>query len=197
LSARAVEACADLSVRELLDALEHPSGLPAGGTAAALAAASAASVVAKVARGSPEWADGGGVAAQARRLRARLVPLADTDAEAFAAALGALAGSDEALPERRNMVLARALTDAAEVPLAIAEAAADVAALALLAAEQADPRSRADAVVAAALAEGATAAAAGLVDRNLATRPSDERSHRAAEALRAAVRARALATEIP
>ena len=188
---------ADLRVRELLDALERPREIPAGGTAAALAAASAASVVTMVARTSPEWADSGGVAAQARHLRLRLVPLADADADALEAALDALAGSTEPRQERRDAELGRALAHAADLPLAIAEAAADVAALAALAAQEGDPRSRLDAVVAAILAEGAAAAAAGLVDRNLAIRIDDERSRRAAEALRNAAAARTLAVEAP
>ena len=81
----------ELSLRDLLDGLERPEESSAGGTAAALTAASAASVVTMVARGSPQWDESRGVAAQARRLRSRLVPLARADAEAFGAALAALA----------------------------------------------------------------------------------------------------------
>jgi methenyltetrahydrofolate cyclohydrolase len=195
VSAPAGEAFADRRVRDLLDALEQPQAVPAGGTAAALVAASAASVVTMVARSSTEWADGGGVAAQARHLRSRLVPLAEANADALEGALVALAGSTETQQERRDAELGRALARAAELPLAIAEAAADVAALASLAAERGDPRARLDAVVAAVLAEGATAAAAGLVERNLAIRGDDERSTRAAEAKQAASAARTLALE--
>jgi methenyltetrahydrofolate cyclohydrolase len=189
------EAFADRRVRDLLDALEQPQAVPAGGTAAALVAASAASVVTMVARSSIEWPEGGGIAAQARHLRSRLVPLAEANADALEAALAALAGSTETHQERRDAELGRALARAAELPLEIAEAAADVAGLASLAAERGDPRSRLDAVVAAVLAEGATAAAAGLVERNLAIRGDDERSTRAAEAKQAASAARTLALE--
>jgi len=189
------DALSDRLVRDLLDALEQPQAVPAGGTAAALVAASAASVVTMVARSSTEWADARGVAAQARHLRSRLVPLAEANADALETALAALAGSAEPRQERRDAALGRALSHAADLPLAIAESAADVAGLASLAAERGDPRSRLDAVVAAVLAEGATAAAAGLVERNLAIRGDDERLRRAADARQAAASARALALE--
>jgi methenyltetrahydrofolate cyclohydrolase len=195
VSAPAGEAFADRRVRDLLDALEQPQAVPAGGTAAALVAASAASVVTMVARSSTQWADGRGVAAQARHLRSRLVPLAEANADALEAALAAFAGSAETRQERRDAELGRALAHAAELPLAIAEAAADVAALASLAAERGDPRARLDAVVAAVLAEGATTAAAGLVERNLAIRGDDERSMRAGEAKQVASSARTSALE--
>lgn len=186
----------ELRLRELLDGLERPEEASAGGTAAALAAASAASVVTLVARGSPEWEEAGGVVAQARRLRSRLVPLARADADAFGAALAALAEPEGSSKEQRDAALGRVLDLAAELPLAIAEAAADVAELASLAAAQGEPAARADAVVAAALAEGAVAAAVELVERNLATQAGDERSRRAAGALEAAARARALAANV-
>jgi formiminotetrahydrofolate cyclodeaminase len=128
-------------------------------------------------------------------LRARLVPLATADAEAFAAAVEALDHPGAQRQEQRDWLLGIALDRAAELPLAIAEASADVALLAAFAAAEAEPRCRPDAVVAAALAEGATAAAAGLVDRNLATTPGDARSRRAAAAAHAALEARAAAAE--
>ena len=62
------------------------------------------------------------------------------------------------------------------LPLAIAETAADTAALAAVAADRCVPRHRADAVAGAALAEGATRAAALLVETNLLSVPGDDRS---------------------
>ena len=66
-----------------LDELEAPAPSPCGGTAAAVAAAMAASLVTMVARGSGDWADGAGIASQARALRSRLTALGDEDAAAF------------------------------------------------------------------------------------------------------------------
>ena len=195
MRAAPADALADLPVRELLDTLERPGTATAGGTAAALSAAAAASLVTMVARASPDWVESGGVAAQARRLRARLLTLAHSDAEAFSVALETLSRPDGADQWDRDANLASALDHAAELPLLIAEAAADVAELAALAAPNGEGRTRADAVVAAALAEAATSSAAGLVGTNLATRAGDERSQRAEAAVRAAARARALTAE--
>jgi formiminotetrahydrofolate cyclodeaminase len=195
VSAVATVDLAGLRVGELLDVLEQPQPMPASGAAAALVGAAAASVVVMVARASSEWTDARGVSAQARRLRSRLVPLATADAEAFAAAVEALNDPGADRQEVRDWLLGIALERAAELPLAIAEASADVAVLAALATAEAEPRCRPDAVVAAVLAEGATAAAAGLVDRNLATTRGDARSLRAAAAAQAARAARAAAAE--
>jgi methenyltetrahydrofolate cyclohydrolase len=175
------------------DALEDPGPFPAAGAAAATAAALAASLVAMTARATEGWAESPGIAAQAVKLRRRLTHLALTDAEAFAAALAELDGSSE--DRGRHVRLARALDRAAELPLAIAETAADTAALAALAADRCVPRHRADAVAGAALAEGATRAAALLVETNLLSVPGDDRVARARAAVEEAVTARRLAEE--
>ena len=93
------------------------------------------------------------------------------------------------------MRLARALDRAADCPLAIAETAADTAALAAVAADRCVPRHRADAVAGAALAEGATRAAALLVETNLLSVPGDDRVVRARAAVEEAATARRLAEE--
>ena len=79
----------------------------------------------------------------------------------------------------------------------IAETAADVAALAALAAREGADTVRGDAWAAATLAEAAATAASRLVHVNLATRPDDDMTTRAAQAQRAATAARdvALSTE--
>jgi len=167
------------SVDRFLDELEAPAPSPCGGTAAAMAGAMAASLVTMVARGSGAWAEGPGIASQARSLRARLTALGDEDAAAFADVLATMRdhlGS----PEQRDFALGSALLRAAEVPLRIAEAAADVTELAALAA----------------LAEAATRAATHLVDVNLATVPGDRHSERAASLAAAAATARARALEV-
>lgn len=180
------------SLENLLDELEAPAPSPCGGSAAAAAAAMAASLVTMVARGSKQWPDGPGIAAQARALRARLMTLADADADAFARVLATMR-DDSGTTEQRDFALGDALLEAAEVPLAIAEAAADVADLAALAAGAAAPYLRPDATVAATLAEASVRASAHLVEINLATVRGDRHSTRAAEVAAAAAAARARA----
>ena len=178
-----------------LDELEAPAPSPCGGTAAAAAAAMAASLVVMVARGSAEWADGAGIASQARALRSRLTALGDEDAAAFEHVIATMRkGNDAGTAERRDHALGEALVQAAEVPLRIAEAAADVAELAALAASEGSPHLRPDATAAATLAEAAVRAATHLVEINLATVPGDHHSARAEllAAAAAAARARAL-----
>lgn len=176
-------ALGDLSVSRLLDALAAPAPAPCGGPAAALGAAMAAALVELVARGSPDWPDGPGVAVQAAGLRARLLGLADADAAAFARVLDVLR-EPAGTPERGSR-LGAALGVAADVPLSIADTAADVASLAAQAESHGRPDIRADATVARELAAAATRAAAALVETNLATVPTDDRRRRARDAVAA------------
>lgn len=186
----------DGQVETFLDQLEAPAPAPAGGTAAATVAAMAAALVVMVGRGSPGWAEGAGVAAQARALRLRLTELGAEDARAYAAVLATMRGESGPGSEQRDYALGLALVDAAEVPLRIAAAAADVAELAALAAAEGKHALRPDAAAAVILAEAAVRAATHLVDVNLATVPGDGRSHRAARIAEAAetTRTRALGT---
>ena len=176
-----------------LDELERPAPSACGGTAAAVAAAMAAALVTMVARGSSEWAEGAGIASQARTLRARLTTLGADDAEAFERVLQTMR-ERSGTPEQRDFALGEALVRAAEVPLEIAEVAADVAELAALAAAEGSPRLQPDATAAATLAEAAVRAATHLVEINLATVTGDSPSERAAllSAAASAARARAL-----
>jgi formiminotetrahydrofolate cyclodeaminase len=173
----------ELRFGELLDAVSERGG-PGAGAVAALGAASAAALVELAARatGRDEWEGAPGAAAQAHRLRERLVPLARADAEAYHEALARLdaPGDDYALGE--------ALARAADVPLEIAEHAENVAALAAEAAARATGDLRADAAAAAALALGASWAAAKLVEVNLAMRVEDPRLVRAREIAAGATR---------
>jgi formiminotetrahydrofolate cyclodeaminase len=186
----------DGQVEAFLDLLEAPAPAPAGGTAAATVGAMAAALVVMVGRCSPGWAEGTGVAAQARALRMRLTELGAEDARAYAAVLAAMRGESGPGSEQRDFALGLALTDAAEVPLRIAAAAADVAELAALAAAEGKDALRPDAAAAVILAEAAVRAATHLVDVNLATVPGDGRSDRAARIAEAAetTRTRALGT---
>jgi methenyltetrahydrofolate cyclohydrolase len=175
----------DLPFAELLSSVTERGG-PGAGAIAALTAASAAALVELAARGTDAatWAEAGGAAAQARKLRERLVPLAREDAEAYQGAVAKLAQQEEADElnlARRDFALGSALARAADVPLEIADQAENVAALAAEAAERATPDLRADAAAAAALALGAAWAAAKLVEVNLAMRSDDPRLARARE----------------
>lgn len=165
-------------LERVLDLIEAPPEPVAGGTSAAIGAAFAASLVTMTARASPGWEDAPGIVAQARILRRRLLDLALDDASAFADAKTAL----ELHGGRGRVPLGIVLARAAEVPLAIARTAADVAELAAVAVANVRPEVQPDAAAAAALAESACAAAAHLVDVNLATLEGDDRRLAAAAA---------------
>ena len=179
-----------------LDDLEAPAPSSCGGTAAAISAAMAAALVAMVGRGSSSWADGAGVAAQARALRTRLTTLGADDAVAFEQVLVTMRDRS-GTPEQRDFAIGKALLRAAEVPLQIGEAAADVAEVAALAAREGAPHLRPDAAAAAALAEAAVRAATHLVEINLAIVPGDSHSESASRLAEAAAAARARALEAP
>jgi methenyltetrahydrofolate cyclohydrolase len=175
-------AFSDHSLGELCDTVAAETSAPGGGSVAAIAGALAASLVAMAARFSTdEWQDAAGAVAQAEALRARLLPLADEDANAYENFLLARRMSREVEPELRDAAIGDALSRAADVPLAIAEAAHDVATLAAEAADRGNPNLRGDAATAALLAEAAVRASANLVEINLATREGDERIERARE----------------
>jgi formiminotetrahydrofolate cyclodeaminase len=164
----------DLRLGELLDSVTERGG-PGAGAIAALSAASAAALVELAARATEleHWPEAAGAAAQARRLRERLVPLAREDAEAYQAAVAQLQEHDD------DFALGEALARAADIPLEIADHAENVSALAAEAAAHANPDLRADAAAAAALALGAAWAAAKLVEINLAMHSEDARLARA------------------
>ena len=185
----AAEDLSALSLTGLLDELASDSPAPASGSAAAVAVAMAAALVEMGARRSPGWEDAMGVAAQARSIRQRTVPLVQADADAYAASLAALA-AEETAAEGRDEAIANALAGAADVALDIARAGTDAAYLAELVADRGDPSGRDDAQAAAVLAEAATRVAAALVAANLMTGESDERGSAAASCARSAAMVR-------
>ena len=157
-----MEAARDRTVGEFLDAVAARAPAPAAGACAAITAAAAAALAAKAARFSP--GELGELAADAERLRAEVVPLADTDGEAYGAVLAALRlpPSD---PDRQER-LATAVAAATEIPLRIARIGAEVATLAGRLEREGNPNLRGDAQAAALLADGATQAAVALVQIN-------------------------------
>jgi formiminotetrahydrofolate cyclodeaminase len=189
---------ADRPLAALLDVVASTDPAPGGGSSAAVAAALAAALLEmsaglelareraseEVPKDAPE---------QARRLRERALELADQDLSSYAPVLDALrlpAGN----PDRAERLEA-ALTEASQAPLAIAEAAAETAGLAARVTAASNPALRGDALAGVLIAEAATAAAAALVEINLAGR-DDADLARARDARRRAQEARedALAT---
>jgi methenyltetrahydrofolate cyclohydrolase len=139
---------------------------PGGGAAAAVTAALAAGLVAMVARFSERQVeDAAQMAAQADRLRARAVELADEDAQAYQNVLAAyrLPKDDEQRVDR----IATALQRAAEVPLEIARIGAEGVTMARRLADAGNPNLRGDAVIAAQLAEAAVRGGVELVELNV------------------------------
>jgi methenyltetrahydrofolate cyclohydrolase len=169
----------DGSLRELLDSLSSDEPAPAAGSVAAIAVSMAAGLIAKTARGSPNWLEGASAVAQAEKLRRKTAPLAQSDADAYLEALAALHLPEQLETEVRDMALGQVLARAAEIPLAIAEAGADVACLAAVAADRGEPNRRPEAVAAAMLAAAGARVAAYLVATNLTVKPDDPRVNRA------------------
>ncbi len=135
----------------------------------------AASLVGMTARSSPDWEGAGGVLAQAKVVRTRLMSLALSDSEAYAGVLDALGAEDDLAADERDIRLGFALGRAAALPLAIAEAAADAVELAAHAAEECVAGVRGDVLAAAVLADAAVRVAVHLVEINLATGEDDPR----------------------
>jgi formiminotetrahydrofolate cyclodeaminase len=180
-------ALVDQTFSEVVDLLAAREPAPGGGSAAALTGALAAALAEMAAAFAelPEHRD------RATRLRARMLELAEADTRSYGPVLIALR-LQRSDPEREARLQA-ALAAAAEVPLAIAAAAAEVGELAATVAPG-NPHLLGDATAAAILAEGATHAAARLVQLNLAGSPADPQL-REAEAL--AARASAARATVP
>lgn len=189
---------ADRPLAALLDVVASTDPAPGGGSSSALAAALGASLLEmaaglELARETPDPALSEGLPERARELRAQALALADRDLSSYAPVLDALrlpAGH----PERAQRLEA-ALTEASRAPLAIAETAAEAAELGARVTIASNPAVRGDALAGVLIAEAATAAAASLVEINLAGR-DDADLARARDARRRAQEARedALAT---
>jgi methenyltetrahydrofolate cyclohydrolase len=160
-----------MTLDDALERLASDSPAPGGGAASAWACALAAALVEMVAAVSL-GRDGDPGAdrrrERARELRGTALRLAEEDAAAYRAVLAAA-------PEARRDALAAA----ADPPLAIAEAGAEAGALAREALASATGPIRGEAQAAVALAEGATRAAARLVELDLEHAPGDPRVARA------------------
>ena len=187
-------------MRDFLDQVAARTPTPGGGGAAAVTAALAAGLVAMVARFSAaQLPAADSLAGRADQLRERAAALADQDAAAYRAVLGAYRLPPAGDSSERRERIATALHEATTTPLEIAEIAAHLAGLAADLAAQGNPNLRGDATVAAYLAEASARGAAALVRINvdLGDLPrglSGELSARAASAVATAQAATARAS---
>jgi methenyltetrahydrofolate cyclohydrolase len=183
-----VTGLAEQPLGRFLEEVAEARPAPGGGTSAGCTCALAAALVemaARLARAEVQE----DVATRARALRQRALELAERELSSYEPVLAALRlHADD--PERAPSLEA-ALTEASEPPLAVAEAGAETAALAAEVARASSPSVRGDAVTGAVLAEAAAAAAASLVEINLAGRAGDAAVDRARAARRRAGEARA------
>jgi methenyltetrahydrofolate cyclohydrolase len=193
---RHVPGLADQPLGRLLDFVAATDPAPGGGSSAAVAAALAAALLEMVAclevtRGDSDVDQE--VVDRASTLRAEALELADRDMSSYAPVIEAqrMRADDPARPER----LAAALAEASHVPLAIAENAAETAALGAQVAAVCKPAVRGDVLAGVLIADAAVAAAASLIEINLAG-PGGPDLARARDARRRAQEARedALAT---
>ena len=129
----------DLPSRELVERIASRDPVPGGGSAAAVAGAIGAALVGMVAEltvGRPDAVDHEAlledVRASSQRLRAELLDLAETDAEAYDSVVRArrLPRDTEAEVETRTNAMTEATREATRIPLATAAAAAAVLELA-------------------------------------------------------------------
>jgi methenyltetrahydrofolate cyclohydrolase len=157
---------------------------PGGGTSSAVALALGAALVEM----SASLAGDQDASARAARLRSEALELAEAELSSYAPVLQAvrLPRDDPSRAER----LAAALLEASGTPLAIAERGAEVAELGSAVAAASSASVRGDAVTGIVLAEAACAAAAGLVEVNLARHDSAPELARARAAREKAARAR-------
>jgi methenyltetrahydrofolate cyclohydrolase len=167
-----------------LDDVAAGTPAPGGGSSAGVTLALGAALVEMSASlaGDPDGVARAGV------LRAAALELAESELSSYAPVLEAvrLPRDDPSRADR----LEKALLEATRTPLAIAERAAEVASLGAAVAAGSSPSVRADAVTGVVLAEAACAAAAGLVDVNLARQSSAPERERARAARDRASRAR-------
>jgi methenyltetrahydrofolate cyclohydrolase len=157
---------------------------PGGGSSAAVALALGAALVEM----SALLTGASGAAVRAAEVRARAMELADEELSSYAPVLEALR-----LPRddpSRSAQVEDALLEASRTPLAIAEEAARAAALGAAVALASEASVRGDAVTGTVLADAACAAAAGLVEINLARQSSAPELQRARAARERAASAR-------
>lgn len=149
-----------------LDEVAAGTPAPGGGSSAAVTLALGAALVEM----SASLAGGASAAWRAGALRAEALELAEAELSSYALVLEAMRLPRED-PSRAGRV-EEALLEASRTPLTIAERAAEAAELGAAVAAASSPSVRGDAVTGVLLCEAACAAAAGLVEINLARQSS-------------------------
>lgn len=167
------------TVGAFLDDVAAETPAPGSGAVAAVAVALGAALVEMAARFSGGWEGSPGSLAAAQALRARVAPLAQADADAYADFLAA---------RRRRADDAAARLRAVAVPLEVAACAREVAVLAASVAEHGNPNLRGEAVGAAHAASAGAAITSKLVEINVGGGP-DERLESARDLAAAAAHA--------
>jgi methenyltetrahydrofolate cyclohydrolase len=168
----------ELGVKEFLDAVPARTPAPGGGAVAAIAASLAAGLAAMAARFAHDgWDRRAEVVGRAEELRARVEPLADADAAAYAAFMDART--------------AETVEQIVTIPHEIALVAAEVAELAALVEAEGNPNVSGDAAAGADLAAAAASIAARLVAIN-----ADAGDDRVRETRELAARAAGIAGEM-
>ena len=154
----------DGSVKEFLDAVPARTPAPGGGAVAAIALSLAAGLTAMAARfAADDWERRAEVVGRAEELRASVEPLADADADAYAAYMAEPSGANV------ERIVA--------IPYELAGVANEVAVLAARVADEGNPNVRGDAAAGADLAAAAASIAARLVGIN--AHQGDERVQQA------------------
>jgi formiminotetrahydrofolate cyclodeaminase len=179
-----MSAVGEQPLASFLDEVAQATPAPGGGSSAAFALALAAALVEMTASLTGD----ANTASRANDLRVQALLQAERDLSSYARVLEAerLPRDD---PSRRGR-LEQALLEASRPPLAIAEGAAEAAELGAAVARTSSPHVRGDAVTGTLLAEAAAAAAATLVEINLAQQPGAPERERARTARERASRAR-------
>jgi formiminotetrahydrofolate cyclodeaminase len=157
---------------------------PGGGSSAAMALALGAALVEM----SAGLAGDARTASRVGALRAQALELAERDLSSFAPVLEATRLPRE--DPSRAARLDEALLEASRTPLAIAAGAAETAELGTAVARTSSPHVRGDAVTGVLIAEATAAAAATLVEINLAQQPGARELEQARAARERASRAR-------
>lgn len=195
----------ETTIEEWLTDLASELPAPGGGAAAGMSAAMAAALVSMVCNltiGKPKFAEHEAVMrealAEAERLRAEALQLAEDDAEAFSGVVAAykLPKSSDAEKAARTAAIQAGLVEAAAVPLAVAKVSAQVIKVSGRILEGSNPNVVSDVAVAASAAKSALESAALNVDINVvAIKDPAERERLAStlnEALQSKVQAEAI-----
>lgn len=193
------------TIEDWLTDLASELPAPGGGAAAGMNAATGAALVSMVCNltiGKPKYAEHEAVMrealAEAERLRAEAITLAEDDAEAFSGVVAAYKlpkGTDEEKAARTAAIQA-GLAEAAEVPLAVAKVAAQVIRLSGRILDGSNPNVLSDVAVAASSAKSALESAALNVDINLVSIKDAEVRERLASGLNESLQTKAQAEAI-